>query len=165
MKVLVLGGYGVFGERVARLLVRDGKEVTIAGRNGGKAAALAASLGCASVLMDRQGDLELLVQYQVLLDAAGPFHAYGHNPYRLPRAAIAAIAAKVHYLDLADDAQFCAGISSLDTEAKAAGCCVISGLSSVPALSSAAVRALIGKGTPKAIGIAILPGNRRPRGL
>lgn len=162
MKVLVLGGYGVFGERVARLLVRDGHEVTIAGRNGGKASALAASLGCSSVVMDRQGDLELLAQYQVLVDAAGPFHAYGHNPYRLPRAAIAA---KVHYLDLADDAQFCAGISSLDAEAKAAGCCAISGLSSVPALSSAAVRALIGRGTPKVIDIAILPGNRSPRGL
>jgi hypothetical protein len=162
MKVLVLGGYGVFGERVVRLLVKDGHAVTIAGRDGGKAAALAASLGCTSVQMDRQGDLQRLAEYQVLVDAAGPFQAYGDDPFRLPRAAIAA---KVHYLDLADDARFCAGIASLDAEAKAAGCCVMSGLSSVPALSSAVARALIGTGTPRVIDVAILPGNRSPRGL
>lgn len=162
MKVLVLGGYGVFGERLARLLVRDGHAVTIAGRDGGKAQALADVLGCAALRMDRGQDLHLLAGYQVVVDAAGPFHAYGDDPYRLPRAAIAA---GVHYLDLADNARFCAGIACLDAEAKAAGCCVLSGLSSVPALSSAAVRALAGTGVPQVIDIAILPGNRSPRGL
>jgi len=162
VKVLVLGGYGVFGERLARLLVRDGHTVTIAGRDGGKARKLAEELGCAWVAMDRRRDLHLLQGQEVVVDAAGPFHAYGDDPYRLPRAAMAA---GVHYLDLADNAGFCAGIASLDAAAKAAGCCVISGLSSVPALSSAAVRALVGTGRPEVIDIAILPGNRSPRGL
>ena len=67
--------------------------------------------------MDRRNDLHLLSGYQVVIDAAGPFHAYGDDPYRLPRAAIAA---GLHYLDLADNAQFCAGIAALDAEAKAA---------------------------------------------
>lgn len=162
MKVLVLGGYGVFGERLARLLVRDGHTVTIAGRDAGKARALADALGCASVRMDRQRDLHLLSGHHVVVDAAGPFHAYGEDPYRLARTAIAA---GLHYADLADDAKFCAGIACLDAEARAAGCCVVSGLSSVPALSSAAVRALAGTAIPKVIDIAILPGNRSPRGL
>ncbi|MFV0409911.1 MAG: NAD-dependent epimerase/dehydratase family protein [Paracoccus sp. (in: a-proteobacteria)] len=35
MKVLVIGGYGVFGSRLARLLLRDGHRVTIAGRDIG----------------------------------------------------------------------------------------------------------------------------------
>lgn len=119
MKVLVLGGYGVFGERLARLLVRDGHTVTVAGRDGGKARALAERLGCAWVTMDRRRDLHLLAGQDVVVDAAGPFHAYGDDPYQLPRAAISE---GVHYLDLADNAVFCTGIASLDAAAKAAGC-------------------------------------------
>lgn len=162
MKVLVLGGYGVFGERVARLLLRDGHSVTIAGRDAARAQALAAALGCDWLRMDRDRDLHLLAGHEVVVDAAGPFHAYGDDPYRLPRAAIAA---GMHYLDLADDARFCAGIHTLDALARAAGCCVLSGLSSVPALSSAAVRALAGSDRPQVIDTAILPGNQSPRGL
>ncbi|UFS67394.1 DUF4166 domain-containing protein [Paracoccus denitrificans] len=162
MKVLILGGYGVFGERLARLLVRDGHEVTIAGRDLAKAQALADRLGCAALRMDRETDLHLLAGHQAVIDAAGPFHAYGEDPYALARAAIAG---GLHYLDLCDNATFCAGIASLDAEARAAGSCVLSGLSSVPALSSAAVRALAGSEAPQVIETAILPGNRSPRGL
>ena len=162
MKVLILGGYGVFGERLARLLVRDGHEVTVAGRDAVKAQRLADELGCAALRMDRRIDLHLLAGHQVVVDAAGPFHAFGDDPYRLPRAAIAA---GLHYLDLADNAGFCAGIAALDAEARAAGVCVLSGLSSVPVLSSAAVRALSGDQVPQVIDTAILPGNRSPRGI
>jgi NAD(P)-dependent dehydrogenase (short-subunit alcohol dehydrogenase family) len=162
MKVLLLGGAGVFGSRLAHLLLRDGHEVTIAGRSLEAAAALAQELGCKSVQMDRSGDLQGLVGHEVVIDAAGPFHAYGSDPYRLARAAIAA---GMHYLDLSDNAGFCAGITTLDGAASAAGLCVISGLSSVPALSSAAVRALTGPEVPRVIESAILPGNRSPRGL
>ncbi|MEJ2023105.1 MAG: saccharopine dehydrogenase NADP-binding domain-containing protein [Maritimibacter sp.] len=162
MNILLLGGTGVFGSRLARLLLRDGHAVTLAGRNLAAAQKLAQELGCDAVQMDRNGDLQALADHQVVVDAAGPFHGYGENPYRLARAAIAA---GVHYLDLSDNAAFCAGISALDAEARAAGVCVISGLSSVPALSSAAVRALAGGDTPDEIDTAILPGNRSPRGL
>ena len=44
MKVLVLGGYGVFGGRLARLLLQDGVEVVVAGRDVKKAAAFTDSL-------------------------------------------------------------------------------------------------------------------------
>lgn len=37
MKVLILGGYGVFGRRLARLLMQDGVEVIVAGRDLKKA--------------------------------------------------------------------------------------------------------------------------------
>ncbi|MFV0409912.1 MAG: hypothetical protein ACK5LJ_09515 [Paracoccus sp. (in: a-proteobacteria)] len=82
----------------------------------------------------------------MVVDAARPFHAYGDDPYRLARTAIAA---GLHYLDLSDNAAFRAGITALDAQTRAAGCCVISGLSSVPALSSAAVRALAGSERPR----------------
>lgn len=162
MKILVLGGYGVFGARLAKLLLADGHDVCIAGRNLDEARACAKGLGCEALKMDRAGKLDALRGYAVVVDAAGPFHAYGEDPYRLARAAIAV---GVHYLDLSDNAEFCAGIAALDTEARDAGLCVLSGLSSVPALSSAAVRALCGDEVPVVIDSAILPGNRAPRGF
>lgn len=162
MRVLLLGGYGVFGARLARLLCRDGHSVTIAGRNLAKAQDLAEKLGCAARHLDRQGALCGLKGHDVVIDAAGPFHAYGADPYRLPRAAIAA---GLHYLDLSDDAAFCEGIVTLDEAARRAKLCVVAGLSTVPALSSAAVRSLAGTDTPLAIDCAILPGNRSPRGI
>lgn len=162
MKVLILGGTGVFGQRLARLLARDGHQLTIAARNLPAAQALANELGATALKLDRSGDLSALSSHEVIIDAAGPFHAYGTDPYRLAKAAIAAGS---HYLDLADNAAFCAGITALDTEARTAGKAAISGLSSVPAISSAAVRALAGPDRPLMIDSAILPGNRSPRGL
>ena len=38
MKVLILGGYGNFGKRIAELLTRQGVTVIIAGRDRAKAA-------------------------------------------------------------------------------------------------------------------------------
>ncbi|MGY6645327.1 MAG: DUF4166 domain-containing protein [Salinarimonas sp.] len=161
MKILLVGGYGVFGSRLARLLVRDGHDVCIAGRDGVAAQRLAQEISARAIVFDRNGDLSALFEYAVVIDAAGPFHTGGEDPYRLARAAIAA---RVHYLDLSENAAFCQGIAALDPPARAAGICVLSGLSSVPALSSAAVRALAGDAAIGIIDTAILPGNRSPRG-
>lgn len=162
MKVLILGGTGVFGERLARLLARDGHQLTIAARTLAPAQKLAAELNATALQIDRSRDLSAIHGHDVIIDAAGPFHAYGADPYRLAKAALAADA---HYLDLADTAYFCAGITALDPQARAAGKAAISGLSSVPAISSAAVRALTGTDKPLHIDSAILPGNKSPRGL
>jgi hypothetical protein len=162
MKVLILGGTGVFGARLARLLARDGYQITVAARTLSAAQSLAGELNATALRLDRTGDLSSLAGHDVVVDAAGPFHAYGSDPYRLARTVLAAGA---HYLDLADNAAFCAGITALDPEARAANRAAISGLSSVPAMSSAAVRALCGTERPLHIDSAILPGNRSPRGL
>ncbi len=162
MKVLILGGTGVFGMRLARLLARDGHHLTISARTLPAAQALATELNAQALQIDRTGDLAALQGHDVVVDAAGPFHTYGEDPYRLARAALAAGA---HYLDLADNAAFCAGIATLDADAQKANRAAISGLSSVPAISSAAVRALTGPDRPLHIDSAILPGNRSPRGL
>jgi hypothetical protein len=72
----------------------------------------------------------------------------------------------VHYIDLADGRDFVTGIAALNAEAAAAGVTVISGASSVPALSSAVADHLARDlATVECIDIGITPGNRTERGL
>jgi Domain of unknown function (DUF4166)/Saccharopine dehydrogenase NADP binding domain len=164
-RILVLGGYGVFGARVAMGLVQDGWDVVVAGRDIARATAQCAVHGGVPMALDmRAGDfagrVAALAPFAVV-DAVGPFQRYAG--YAVVRAAIAAGA---HYLDLSDDAGFTGGIATLDAAAKAAGVVVLSGVSSVPALSSAAVVALMdGLTDIHSIDSVILPGNRAPRGL
>jgi saccharopine dehydrogenase-like NADP-dependent oxidoreductase len=165
-RILVIGGYGVFGGRLTeRLVAESSAEILVAGRSL-KAVAHCRRKGGKPVRIDREGDIfdEIaLLEPTIVIDAAGPFQAYGKNPYQI---AEAAIAAKAHYLDLADDGAFVAGIGTLDDSAKAAGVAVISGASSVPAISAAALDELVqGLAAVSLAGSAILPGNRVPRGL
>lgn len=168
MKIIVVGGTGVFGVRLAELLARDGHDVCLAARDIVRAKAAAKRLtiltgaNVAAVRFDRTGDLAALAGKSVVIDAAGPFHGYGDDPYRLPRAAIEH---RLTYLDLSDNAAFTAGIEALDDAAKAAGVTVLSGVSSVPALSSAVASAVMdGAEHVAQLDVAILPGNRAARG-
>lgn len=161
-RVIVLGGAGVFRSRLAELLIRDGHTVRIAGRNGKMAAETARRLGATSLVLDRTGHLGALADADALVDCAGPFQDYGDDPYRLARACLTA---GIDYLDLSDASGFTTGIAALDPAARSAGRSALSGVSSVPALSSAAVCALAeGLDEIAMIETAILPGNRAPRG-
>jgi len=147
MRVLILGGYGTFGARLARLLARDGRlTLLIAGRSRIKAQLLCDSLDGAAerlpLVFDRDRDPAPLLDQarpQLVVDAAGPFQAYGEDPYRLARACIEAGA---NYLDLADAAEFVAGIGALDARAREKGLFALSGLSTFPALSHAVIEFL-----------------------
>lgn len=166
--VLIIGGYGVFGGKLAQALARDVTlDVVVAGRSLAKAKAFCAQHGGRALLADTGSDqLATTIAGQspfIVIDAAGPFQGYTEQPYRVAKAAIACGA---HYLDLSDDAEFTAGISRLDDAARAHGVVVLSGVSSVPAMSSAAVEALKdGMDDIHLIESVILPGNRAPRGL
>lgn len=161
MKVLILGGTGVFGSRLARMLLEDGWGVTVAGRSLDKARAFTRAHGGTPLQLDRHAPLTPHLEgYFAFVDAAGPFQDYASR-----RLAEEAVAAGAHYLDLSDDAGFTAGISALDTSARAQRVAVLSGASSMPALSSAAVTELSrGMARITSIESAILPGNRAPRG-
>ena len=113
MRVVVAGGYGVFGSRLAELLLRDGHEVIVAGRDRARAEALAANLGCDALAVDIAAAPEALfvARPDVVVDAVGPFQGYAGDPYRLARLCIAQGA---DYLDFSDDARFTAGIAALD---------------------------------------------------
>ncbi len=169
-RVLILGGYGVFGGRLARLLIEGGFDVLVAGRSDAKARAFTTEHGGMPITLFRKdATVERLSELgpAVVIDAAGPFQAYaeGADPYALPRAALAAGA---HYMDLSDDADFAVGIAALDAEAKATGRVALSGVSSVPTISGAAAAELIASDPPLTdvalIESAIVPGNQAPRG-
>ncbi len=154
MRILIAGGYGVFGGRLAQLLADEPRlTLIIAGRSPAKAMAFCRSLtGLAKIepaVFDRDGDLEAsfdALKPDVIVDASGPFQAYahnGHDPYRLMRAAIDR---GIPYFNLADGADFVAGAAQFDAAAKAKGIAVLSGVSSFPVLTAAVVRHLSADG-------------------
>lgn len=106
----------------------------------------------------KPADLAALMQRapQVVVNTVGPFQTADY------RVAEACIATGAHYIDLSDSHEFVTGIARLDQAARANGVAVITGASTVPALSGAVV-AEAGV-TPIAIRIGISPGNRAPRG-
>jgi len=164
-RVLILGGYGNFGKRIARALVRDGVPVIIAGRDGVKAGALAQELGplAQSAVFDANVSLsEALGKYTpaVLINTCGPFQTADY------RIAEACIAKGVHYIDLADGRDFVTGITTLDARAQASGVTVISGASTVPGLSSAVIEAYRHEfAVIDRLVYGISPGHKASRGL
>lgn len=147
MKALILGGYGSFGARLARMLADEaGLTLVIAGRAAAKAAAFCAALAgrakATALAFDRDRDVGRQLGAaapDLVVDASGPFQAYGAEPYRVVEACIAL---GIRYLDLADGARFVNGIARFDAAARARGVCALSGASTLPALTAAVVRRL-----------------------
>ena len=148
IKILIIGGYGTFGGRIVELLERESRLILIvAGRSLGRAAEFCqgrttARAELVPAALDRDGELGAqlsALRPDIVVDASGPFQAYGPAPYRLVEACLAC---GVNYLDLADGAGFVAGIDAFDAQARAKGNFVLSGVSSFPVLTAAVVERL-----------------------
>ncbi|MFK8050438.1 MAG: saccharopine dehydrogenase NADP-binding domain-containing protein [Halioglobus sp.] len=170
-KVLVLGGYGNFGRRICESLAKEKYvELLVAGRDLKKAADLAARIKSKHSQLHIQGIalnidtpslLEELKQLapNLVIHTCGPFQ---NQSYRVPRTCIAIGA---HYIDLADDRRFVCDIGQLKQEAEEKGVLLISGASSVPALSAAVIDHFLSQfGKLERIEYAIAPGNQLDRG-
>ena len=139
--VLVLGGTGVFGRRIAaNLAKRTELDLVIAGRDGASAAAYVRVLGAgraASLAVDLdKGDAIprlLAAKPAVIVDTAGPFQP---RNLKLPRRCAER---GIHYVDIADARSRVAEIASLDSLARVEHTAIVSGASTVPALSTAIV--------------------------
>src|SRR5262245_29605344 len=153
LTVLIVGGYGTFGGRLAQLLGNvDRLTLLIGGRSLARAeefcsreasaargrlgqcldtptAEAASPPGSArlrAIHFDRDEDPEsqlCALAPHVVVDASGPFQSYGDRPYRLVEACIEYGA---HYLDLADSAEFVCGIARFEERARARGVFVLS---------------------------------------
>ncbi len=166
LRVLLVGATGVFGSRLAEGLVREpGVALILAGRTLASLAKLGSDLGGVpeTFVFDRDratpGPLRRL-RAELVIDAAGPFQS-GRT-----RLIEAAIEAGCHYVDLADGRAFVANIRRFDEAARHRDIVVLTGASTTPALSHAAIdRMTEGWRGIDAIRVAIAPGNRAPRGL
>ena len=142
--VLIIGGYGQFGGRLSqRLKDTPDLKVLVGGRTLNKAEALCTKHGgnLEPVVFDSKDDLDeqlSALNPWLVVDAAGPFQAKFRSGYDLAKACIKH---SVHYIDLSDSGTFTQGIADLNAAAKRANVAIISGASSVPALSSAVVDA------------------------
>lgn len=136
--VLILGGYGNFGQLIATALCQDPNiSVIISGRNGQKAKKLAESLNCQYMQIDAMHD-NLMTTFNshnihLVISTIGPFQ---NQSYHI---AEAAIAANIHYIDLADSREFVENIVQFNNIAQEKSLFICSGASTVPSLSSAVV--------------------------
>ncbi len=164
--VLIFGGYGVFGARLAAdLLQCTDARVVLAGRNFSRARTLCDRLGPRTIPlacdMRDAGAVEQAVgNAAVVIVAAGPFQS-------LPLTALeAAIHHRVHYIDLADSRFYLQQVEARRKNIEAADITVLSALSTVSGIS--AVFAGWGAhelGGAEQVHIALSPGNHNPRGL
>lgn len=164
LTVLIIGGYGRFGGRLVALLEDEKRlRLFVAGRSLEKAKAYCASRGrvnaeLVAAQFNRKGDIATQLSAlcpDIVVDASGPFQAYGDKPYAVVEACIAR---GIHYLDLADGRDFVAGIGALNSAARKAGIFALSGVSSFPVLTAAVVRKLAaGMRSVKSIRAGIAP--------
>jgi len=148
LKILIIGGYGVFGSRIVELLENDARlTLVVGGRSVAKAKTFVASRNLAKAelvpaAIDRNGDIGgqlSAIRPAIVVDASGPFQNYGDDGYRVIQVCLTHCA---NYLDLADGSDFVARVGTFDDLAKTAGLYIISGASSFPVLTAAAVRRL-----------------------
>lgn len=147
-RILIVGGYGTFGGRLVELLENDARlTLLVAGRSLEQARTycaqrVAAMATLVPTVFDRiSGGTKVLTELRVrvVVDASGPFQAYGDRRYSLIERCIEC---GVNYLDLADGSDFVSGVAKFDEAARAAGIYVLSGVSSFPVLTAAVVRHL-----------------------
>lgn len=165
MRVLVLGGLGNFGARICKRLAQEPGIEVLAGSRSLPAETPFGASRVRLVRLDMDAvDFPLRLQefgVDLLIHCAGPFQQQGY------RVAEACCAVGVYYIDIADGRDFVADFpAAMAARAAAAGVCLISGASTVPALSSAVVDSLARRfASIDAISVAIAPGQQAPRGV
>ncbi|MCJ8312876.1 MAG: saccharopine dehydrogenase NADP-binding domain-containing protein [Saccharospirillaceae bacterium] len=178
--LVILGGYGNFGKRIAKYFKDDNDtnniELTIyiAGRNLLKAQGFCLANNNKKQNKNKQVNYQPFVidiydpQFKsklsvlnpdILIHTSGPFQGQTHF------VAQTCVELNCHYIDLADDRRFVCDINQLDEQAKQNAVLVVSGASSVPGVSIAVVANLVKQFKKiNSIDLAIAPGNKAERG-
>ncbi len=169
-RILILGGYGVFGRLLAKeLLDRTPHSVTLAGRSLAKANAARSQLGhtdrtrtVALDLHDSAAIVPELAKADVVVCAAGPFQGLS------PQLVVRSVGAGVHWLDISDDPGWIASIlhnTEIQHLAHERDVVVAPGMSTSPAISSGLAQLCL-KELPSATSVrtALFVGNRNAKG-
>jgi hypothetical protein len=164
-RVLVFGGYGVFGSQVARALSAWGTPLTIAGRDRQQAEAFARQLGgdCLAAAADITGPdacRAILQGHAVAVNCAGPFH---HLDAALLEACLQA---GCHYADITDDRGYAALVRSFGARFVQRNLVAVFGCSSLPGISGTlALHAQEGETAPvERVRVTLFIGNKNPKG-
>ena len=177
MKILLIGGYGNFGKRLAAsLLAYYDHHIVIAGRSQQKCLAIKQQalekfgkhIGYA-VIDVLQSDLNKLfreIKPDIVVNAAGPFQYRRDQNNANYTVAKACISTSCHYIDLADNRAFVCNFSAeLNREAKQKELMLVTGASSVPGLSTAVIDEYLPQfSVLDSIRYGISPGNQTERG-
>ncbi|HEY2932588.1 MAG TPA: saccharopine dehydrogenase NADP-binding domain-containing protein [Acidobacteriota bacterium] len=168
-RILILGGYGVFGRLLAaEILQRTGDDVIIAGRQKNRAICLCEELGAgrAKPLQLDADDVDSASRSfrdcRAVICAAGPFQD------RDPRLPLLAARQGVHWFDISDSRKWIIQLlaaEDLRREAGEHGVTILPGLSTVPALSGAIIRVLLRESRNAVLARTTLYiANRNPKG-
>ena len=162
-RILVLGGYGALGRRVSRAVAAiPSVECVIGGRRPQKAAQFAdTNVVCMVVNANEPARLRRALDgVFAVVNAVGPFQGRDYT------VAETCAGMGVHYVDLADARAYVEGITRLQRRAQQKDCLIVSGASSVPAVSSALVEMLLPEfDHVSEIHISLSPGNKNPLGV
>lgn len=162
-RILVLGGYGTFGRRISQAIAAmPSVECVIGGRQPSKARELAGgnTTTIAVNVHDPANLRRALDGVFAVVNAVGPFQAQNYS------VAETCAGMGIHYIDLADARAHVDGITRLNRRAQQKNCLIVSGASSVPAVSAALVDMLAPEfDRISEIHTCISPGNKNPRGV
>ncbi len=168
-KVLILGAYGNFGHHITMGLAKKNIPLILAGRNEEKLNQLLCQLSKAghtsadTICIDAHNDIDTTLDEKkpsLVINTCGPFQ---QADYRI---AESCINHGCHYIDLADGRDFVSHIKTLNHTAKLHNTIVISGASTVPALSSAVIEKFLPRfSSLNSMRYGITPGQKTPRGL
>ncbi len=170
--VLILGGYGTFGGRIAQELCARGKKVIINGRSQQKALIQQRAIldklptaditvACFDVYTELKSQLQKLSP-RVVIHTCGPFQGQD------TAVAKTIITAGIHYIDLADGRDYVQHMLALNQLAIDHQVTAITAASTVPALSSAVLTNLKNEYAIESftqVNIGISPGQKTDRGL
>ncbi|MBM3993405.1 MAG: SDR family NAD(P)-dependent oxidoreductase [Planctomycetes bacterium] len=163
--VLVVGGYGTFGVHVCRELAKLGIPVVVAGRDGVQARKLAEQLGPGH--RGREVDVKqadscrsAFQDCRVAINCAGPFQSLGSGLLD------ACLAARCHYIDIADDRRYATMVRGYAAQYRDAELAAVYGCSSLPGISAAlGLIAQHGATTmPERARVTLFIGNDNPKG-
>lgn len=162
-RILVLGGYGTFGRRISKAIAAiPSAECVIGGRRPQKTGQYAGenTTTVAVNINDPASLRRALDGVFAVVNTVGPFQARDYT------VAETCAGMGVHYADLADARGYVEGITRLHRRAQQKSCLVVSGASSVPAVSAALVDMLAPEfDRINEIHTCISPGNKNPRGV